>query len=47
MCAEFDSLIMSLCKFTNLQNNPDVSIVKISDSYLLLLFKNCFFSTNC
>ncbi|XP_050523551.1 Golgi-specific brefeldin A-resistance guanine nucleotide exchange factor 1 isoform X2 [Daktulosphaira vitifoliae] len=23
MCAEFDSLIMSLCKFTNLQNNPD------------------------
>lgn len=26
MCAEFDSLIISLCKFTNLQNNPDVSI---------------------
>ncbi|VVC44252.1 Hypothetical protein CINCED_3A003322 [Cinara cedri] len=23
MCAEFDSLIMSLCKFTNLQNNSD------------------------
>ncbi|XP_050527840.1 LOW QUALITY PROTEIN: Golgi-specific brefeldin A-resistance guanine nucleotide exchange factor 1-like [Daktulosphaira vitifoliae] len=23
MCVEFDSLIMSLCKFTNLQNNPD------------------------
>ncbi|KAL4088566.1 hypothetical protein QTP88_023655 [Uroleucon formosanum] len=23
MCAEFDSLIISLCKFTNLQNNPD------------------------
>ncbi|XP_050424848.1 Golgi-specific brefeldin A-resistance guanine nucleotide exchange factor 1 isoform X2 [Adelges cooleyi] len=23
MCTEFDSLIMSLCKFTNLQNNPD------------------------
>ena len=27
MCAEFDSLIISLCKFTNLQNNPDVCIV--------------------